>query len=65
VQTEIRPEWITYEEAQRLVRLGRTTLWRLVKSGEIKTARIGRSVRLSRRSLEDYFEREAEGSSEQ
>lgn len=59
MRTEIEPEWITYEEAQRLVALGRTTLWRLVKSGEIRTARVGRSVRLNRRSLEDYFECEA------
>jgi excisionase family DNA binding protein len=62
VQTEIEPKWITYEEAQRLVSLGHTTLWRLVKSGEIKSAQVGRAVRLSRESLEDYMERAAEGS---
>jgi excisionase family DNA binding protein len=61
VQTEIKPEWITYEEAQRLTSLGRTTLWRIVKSGEVKTARVGRTVRLRRESLEDYMERAAEG----
>jgi excisionase family DNA binding protein len=61
VQTEIEPKWLTYEEAQRLVGLGHTTLWRLVKSGEIKSAQVGRAVRLSRESLEDYMERAAEG----
>jgi excisionase family DNA binding protein len=62
VSTKIEPKWITYEEAQRLVGLGHTTLWRLVKSGEVKSAQVGRAVRLSRESLEDYMERQAEGS---
>ncbi len=53
----LTPEWITYEEAQRLVGLGRTTLWRLVRAGEVKAARVGRAVRISRRSLEEYMER--------
>jgi excisionase family DNA binding protein len=61
VQTTIEPKWLTYEESQRLVGLGHTTLWRLVKSGEIKSAQVGRAVRLSRESLEDYMERAAEG----
>ena len=62
MQIEIEPKWITYEEAQRLVGLGHTTLWRLVKSGEIKSAQVGRAVRLSRHSVEAYMERAAEGS---
>jgi excisionase family DNA binding protein len=59
MQTEIEPTWITYEEAQRLTSLGRTTLWRICSSGEVKTARIGRAVRIHRQSLEDYMERTA------
>ena len=61
VQTEIKPTWITYEEAQRLTSLGRTTLWRIVKSGAIKSVSIGRAVRINRESLEEYMEREAQG----
>src|SRR3712207_3853326 len=30
MQDEIRTEWVTYKQAQRLTSLGRTTLWRLV-----------------------------------
>ena len=63
MQTEIEPTWITYEEAQRLTSLGRTTLWRICSSGEVKTARIGRAVRLSKKSLEDFMERTATESS--
>jgi excisionase family DNA binding protein len=59
MQTEIEPTWVTYEEAQRLTSLGRTTLWRICSSGEVKTARIGRAVRINRQSLEDYMERTA------
>lgn len=62
MQTEIVPTWITYEEAQRLTSLGRTTPWRIVKSGEVKSAAIGRAVRINRESLEEFMEREAQGS---
>ena len=58
--TGVEPTWLTYQEAQRLVGLGRTTLWRLVSAGEVKSARIGRAVRINRRSLEEYLERAAE-----
>ncbi len=57
MHTETEPTWITYEEAQRLTSLGRTTLWRICNSGQVKTARIGRAVRINRQSLEDYMER--------
>jgi excisionase family DNA binding protein len=60
VQTEIKPTWVTYEEAQRLTSLGRTTLWRLASTGEIKTARVGRAVRINVASLEAYMESVAE-----
>jgi excisionase family DNA binding protein len=59
MHTEIEPTWITYEEAQRLTSLGRTTLWRICNSGQVKTTRIGRAVRINRQSLEDYLERMA------
>lgn len=64
MQTEARPEWITYEEAQRLTSLGRTTLWRICSSSDsdVKTARIGRAVRIHRRSLEEFMEHAAEDS---
>ncbi len=60
-QTELQREWITYAEAQTLSGLGRTTLWKLLNSGEIKAARVGRAIRLNRRSLEEYLERASEG----
>lgn len=62
MRIETKPTWITYEEAQHLTSLGRTTLWRIVTSGAVKSVTIGRAVRLNRESLEEYMEREAQGS---
>ena len=59
MQTENKAEWITYEEAQRLTSLGRTTLWRICSSGYVKSARVGRAVRINRRSLEEFMESHA------
>lgn len=59
-QTNVEALWLTYPEAQKLTGLGRTTLWTLVSSGEIKAARVGRAVRISRRSLEEYMESRTE-----
>jgi excisionase family DNA binding protein len=57
--TEVMPEWISYEEAQRLTSLGKTTLWRICSAEDsgIEVARVGRAVRISRTSLLAYMER--------
>jgi excisionase family DNA binding protein len=61
-QRELQREWLTYAEAQAVSGLGRTTLWKLLNSGAIKAARVGRAVRINRRSLDGYLERAAEDS---
>jgi excisionase family DNA binding protein len=61
-QTEVEALWLTYAEAQRLTNLGRTTLWTIIndpRSG-VKAARVGRAVRISRRSLETFMESRTE-----
>jgi excisionase family DNA binding protein len=55
-QTDVEALWLTYAQAQKLAGLGRTTLWSLVSSGDIKAARVGRAVRISRQSLLQYME---------
>jgi excisionase family DNA binding protein len=62
VQAEVTREWVTYKHAEELSGLSRTTLWKLVSAGEIKAARVGRAVRINRRSIDDYLERASEGS---
>ena len=63
MQEEVAPRWITYEEAQRLTSLGRTTLWRICSADDsgIEVARVGRAVRISLPSLMAYMKRSAEG----
>ena len=60
--------WISYAEAQKYSSLGRTKLWQLISTGEVEAAKVGRAVRISRTSLEEYMQRhsyvEAKGSGE-
>jgi excisionase family DNA binding protein len=53
---QLKPSWVSYRDAQQISGLGRTTLWKLVKSSQIRAARVGRAVRINRRSLEEYME---------
>ena len=62
MQVEVTREWVTYKQAEELSGLSRTTLWKLLSAGEIKAARIGRAVRINRRSLDEYLDRASEGS---
>jgi excisionase family DNA binding protein len=62
MRAEITREWVTYREAEALSGLSRTTLWKLLSAGEIKAARVGRAVRINRRSLDEYLGRASESS---
>src|SRR3978361_285513 len=48
---------LTPEEAARLLRIGRTTVYALIKAGDLRTVHIGRSCRLARAELERYANR--------
>jgi len=48
--------WLSYPEVEIITGFSRTTIWRLMKSGEIQSARYGRSVKVNRRSLEAWLE---------
>ena len=54
--TELTREWVSYSEAEKYCGLSHTTLWRYVTSGEIKAARVGRSVRIYLPSLKRFME---------
>ena len=53
----VQQEWVSYPEAQRYSGLSHTTLWRHVNSGDLKAARVGRSVRINLPSLREFMER--------
>jgi excisionase family DNA binding protein len=48
---------LTPEEAARLLRIGRTTVYALMKAGDLRPVHIGRSCRLPRAELERYVNR--------
>ena len=54
---QVQPEWLKYPEAERYSGLGRSTLWKLATSGEVQAAKVGKSIRLRRRSLDEYMEK--------
>ncbi|HZF57912.1 MAG TPA: helix-turn-helix domain-containing protein [Rubrobacter sp.] len=55
MQAEMTREWVTYREAEQLVGLSRTTLWKLIGAGELEYRRVGRAVRINRASLDEYM----------
>jgi excisionase family DNA binding protein len=48
---------LTPEEAARVLRIGRTTVYALMKTGDLRPVHIGRSCRLARAELERYVTR--------
>jgi excisionase family DNA binding protein len=48
---------LTSEEAAKVLRVGRTTIYALMKAGELHAVHIGRSCRISRAELERYVRR--------
>src|SRR3954454_3289701 len=51
------PLLLTPEEAAEVLRVGRTTVYALMKAGELHAVHIGRSCRLARAELERYVKR--------
>jgi len=56
----VQQEWVSYPEAERYSGLSHTTLWRYVSRGDLKAARIGRSVRIHLPSLREFMESASE-----
>ena len=61
LKESVQQEWVSYPEAERYSGLSHTTLWRYVTNGQLRAARVGRSVRIHLPSLREFMERSAEG----
>jgi len=59
VKELVQQEWISYPEAERYSGLSHTTLWRYVSSGQLKAARVGRSVRIYFPALKAFMDEKA------
>lgn len=51
-----KQEWLKVPEVANELRIARGRAYELVASGEIPSVRIGRSVRVNRRELEEWLE---------
>lgn len=47
---------ISMEELMSYLNIGKTTAYRLIRSGEIKVFKIGRIYKIPRKSVEEYIE---------
>lgn len=56
----VEQEWVDYPSAERYSGLSHTTLWRYVSGGDLKAARVGRSVRIHLPTLREFMERASE-----
>jgi excisionase family DNA binding protein len=54
--------FLTVQEVAQLMRVSTMTVYRLIKAGELRAARVGRSFRLRESEVETYLQR---GSTEQ
>lgn len=50
------PMLLTVEDVQNALRLGRTKIYELIRTGQLPVVRIGRSVRIRREALERWLE---------
>jgi excisionase family DNA binding protein len=56
LKEHVEPEWVDYPTAERYSGLSHVSLWRRVKNGELKAARVGRSIRIHLPSLREFME---------
>ena len=48
----------TVEEIAKLLSIGKTTAYALVKEGHFKIVRIGSAIRISKQSFDEWFDRQ-------
>ena len=48
--------YLTYAEVERLYGVSRTTAWRAIRNGHLRAARVGRAVRIDRKSLDAFMQ---------
>ena len=50
--------FLTVQEVAELMRVSTMTVYRLIKAGELRAARVGRSLRLRDSEVQAYLDRE-------
>ena len=54
----VQRAWVSYREAMEITGLSRTTLWSICSAGEVRAAKIGKTVRINWRSLDEYLSKQ-------
>ena len=49
-------EYYNTEEACMLLKLGRTTVYKLLKSGKLKSTKVGKSYRILGQDIKDFMQ---------
>jgi excisionase family DNA binding protein len=57
MRPENEQEFISLNQLQKILGIGRTKAYDLVTSGDLPAVRIGRSIRVDKRDLSDWLER--------
>ena len=53
---EKKSEVFTVEDLMEYLSIGRTTAYRLLRSGKIKTLKIGKLYRIPKKAIDDYVD---------
>jgi excisionase family DNA binding protein len=57
VSTNSEQRWLKVAEVAQLLRVSKMTVYRLIASGELRSARVGRSYRLAEEDVDTYLQR--------
>ena len=50
------PTLLTYKQAAEILQVSDRTVWQLVKDGQLRAVRFGRTVRIDRQDLDAFIE---------
>lgn len=50
------PDVLTVTDLQKVLRIGRSTAYRMIKTNEIRSIRVGRSIRIPKSFVADYVQ---------
>ena len=56
--TTLQQEWISVAQMQKILGISRTKAYELIASGEVPAVKIGRVLRVNRRQLDAWLERQ-------
>lgn len=56
-QDQVTVKFLTVAEVAKIMRVSKMTVYRLVHSGELPAARVGRSFRVPERAVQEYLRR--------